>query len=77
MSTSFGDRATSPWLMGFRVTIWAWKKGFSIALQLRASSSAETIDSLVGTMSRISPLEAELMLIASLSADDRSSSSEV
>lgn len=47
-----------------------------MGLQLFASSSADTIDSLVVVISRISPLEVELMLSVSLSTDERASSSE-
>lgn len=79
MSTSLGERQRSPvWtLTGLRVTVRAHWNGFSMELRLLASSSAETMESLVGTISRISPLDAELMLMASLSIDERASSSEV
>lgn len=77
MSTSLGDKQISPWLTGFSITAWARWTGFSMALQLLVTSSAETTDNLVGTISRISPLDAEEMLMVSLSTEDKASSSEV
>lgn len=77
MLTSLGDMQTSPWLMAFKTTTCAQCTGFSMALQLRATSSADTMDSLVGTISRISPLDADEMLMVSLSTDESASSSEV
>lgn len=80
MSTSLGENTVTPWLIGLKVTTWAQQTDWSTTgLRRLASrtSSAEMMESLVGVISRISPLDAELMLIVSLSAEERSSSSEL